>query len=76
MFTHLSVAYNIFADRLPMTKYGTIDKRKLNEDARNLLKNFSLTVDPETKVGDLTIGSQQMIEIVRAISQNGKNNYF
>ncbi|MCB7318554.1 sugar ABC transporter ATP-binding protein [Lacrimispora sp. 210928-DFI.3.58] len=72
MFTHLSVAYNIFADRLPMTKYGTIDKRKLNEDARNLLKNFSLTVDPETKVGDLTIGSQQMIEIVRAISQNAK----
>lgn len=40
-----------------MTKYGTIDKRKLNEDV-NLLKNFSLTVDPETKGWDLTIGSQ------------------
>ena len=28
MFTHLSVAYNIFADRLPMTKYKMIDKKK------------------------------------------------
>ena len=31
-----------------------------------------LTVEPETKVGDLSIGSQQMIEIVRAISQKAK----
>ena len=72
MFTHLSVAYNIFAHRLPMTKYKMIDKKKLNEDAKALLKNFSLTVEPETKVGDLSIGSQQMIEIVRAISQKAK----
>ena len=36
MFTHLSVAYNIFADRLPMTKYKMIDKKKLNEDAKAL----------------------------------------
>lgn len=72
MFTHLSVAYNIFADRLPMTKYKTIDKKKLNEDAAVLLKNFSLSVEPEMRVGDLSIGSQQMIEIVRAISQDAK----
>ncbi|MFR3754890.1 MAG: ATP-binding cassette domain-containing protein [Enterocloster sp.] len=55
-----------------MTKYKMIDKKKLNEDAKALLKNFSLTVEPETKVGDLSIGSQQMIEIVRAISQKAK----
>lgn len=72
MFVHLSVAYNIFADRIPMTPYKTIDKKKLNTDAENLLKKFSLTVKPETKVGDLSIGNQQMIEIVRAISQNAK----
>ena len=72
MFTHLSVAYNIFADRLPMTPYGTIDKKKLNENAGRLLKNFDLEVRPETKAGDLSIGNQQMIEIVRAISQDAK----
>lgn len=53
MFTHLSVAYNIFADRLPMTKYKTIDKKKLNEDAAVLLKNFSLSVEPEMRVGEI-----------------------
>ena len=72
IFAHLSVAYNIFADRLPMTPYGTIDKKTLNKNASQLMKNFDLTIKPETKAGDLSIGNQQMIEIVRAISQEAK----
>lgn len=72
MFTHLSVAYNIFADRLPMTSWGTIDKKRLHREAAALLKNFSLEVSPETRAGDLTIGNQQMIEIMRAISLDAK----
>lgn len=72
IFHHLSVAYNIFIDRLPKTPLSLINKKKLNQDAAKLLKKFSLNIPPETKAGNLTIGNQQMIEIVRAISQNAK----
>lgn len=72
IFPHLSVAYNIFVDRLPKTPLGTIDKKKLNADAAKLLENFHLTIDPSSRAGDLTIGNQQMIEIIRAISLNAR----
>lgn len=72
IFSHLSVAYNIFVDRLPLTSAKTIDKKRLNEEAEKLLKYFSLSISPDAKAGSLTIGNQQMIEIIRAISLNAK----
>lgn len=70
IFPHLSVAYNIFVDRLPKTSLGTIDKKELNEAASRLLEIFHLFIDPASRAGDLTIGNQQMVEIIRAISLN------
>ena len=72
IFPHLSVAYNIFVDRLPLTKAGAIDQKKLHRDAQELLKHFNLQIDPGAKAGSLTIGNQQMIEIIRSISLNAK----
>ena len=72
LFSHLSVAYNIFVDRLPMTKYGTIDKKKLREDAQKLLDSFSLPISPDTPVGKLTVGNQQIVEIIHAVALNAK----
>ena len=53
LFSHLPVSYNIFVDRLPMTKMGTIDKKKLREDAQKLLDSFGLPISPDTPVGKL-----------------------
>jgi len=72
MFRHLSVAYNIFADRLPMTKWHTIDKKRLEAEAQALLDSFSLPISPATEVGKLSTGNQQIVEIVRAVSLNAK----
>ena len=73
LFPHLSVAQNIFVDRMPLTGVGLIDKRKLRQDAQEILKMFSfMSLDPDERVSNLSIGNQQMIEIIRAISLNAK----
>ena len=72
VFPHLSVAYNIFVDRLPKTPLGFIDKKKLNDNAREVLKQFDADIRPETRLSELTVGKQQMVEIARAISLDCK----
>ena len=72
LFSHLPVSYNIFVDRLPMTKMGTINKKKLREDAQKLLDSFGLPISPDTPVGKLTVGNQQIVEIIHAVALNAK----
>ena len=72
VFPHLSVAYNIFIDRLPKTKLGFIDKKQLNMDAAEILKAFAANIRPEIKCSTLSVGNQQMVEIARAISLDCK----
>ena len=72
LFPHLPVAQNIFVDRIPM-KGITIDRKKLYDDTREILKMFSFSdLEPDVRVSDLSIGNQQMIEIIRAISLNAR----
>lgn len=72
LFSHLPVSHNIFVDRLPMTKWNTIDKKKLHNDAKQLLDSFNLPISPDIEVGKLTVGNQQIIEIIHAVSLNAK----
>jgi ribose transport system ATP-binding protein len=68
LIPHLSVAENIFLGREPRNWLGLIDYRKLNEDARKLLTQLELEVDPRTPVGRLRVGVQQVVEIAKALS--------
>jgi ABC-type sugar transport system ATPase subunit len=69
----LSIAENIFANRQPTNKYNIIDKKKLYEDTRALLKLFEMDcVDPSMPVSRLSIANQQVVEILKAISFNPK----
>src|SRR5258708_2655275 len=65
----LSVAENLFLNRLPQAgplKFGWIDRRKLRDDAREAMAQVGLdAIDPDTLVGELGIGHQQMVEIAR-----------
>ncbi|MBB5190270.1 ribose transport system ATP-binding protein [Silvimonas terrae] len=61
----LSVAENLFLNKLPR-KAGWISRRQLREDARRAMAQVGLdSIDPDTLVGDLGIGHQQMVEIAR-----------
>jgi simple sugar transport system ATP-binding protein len=66
----LSVAENLFLNRQPGT--GLISWRKLRADARDLLDEWNLAVDPAQPAGDLNVEQQQMLEIARALSHGAR----
>jgi ABC-type sugar transport system ATPase subunit len=71
LVTSLSVADNIFANRLPIHRWGLIDYRALAQQARALLKKFNIAdIEPGTRLGELAVGQRQMVEIAKALAQN------
>jgi ribose transport system ATP-binding protein len=69
LMNHLSVAQNMFIGREPRGRLGLfLDEDKLNAQAREILARMHVTLDPRTVVGSLTVASQQMVEIAKALS--------
>jgi ABC-type sugar transport system ATPase subunit len=64
----LSVAENIFANRHPVGPINNIRWRRLYRETRDLLRNFKLDLDPMVLVKRLSMGQQQILEILKAIS--------
>ncbi len=65
----LSVAENIYLGRMPVSRMGFIDIRKANEMTAKIIEDFGLPISPSTKVKDLSIAYQQMVEIMKAYSR-------
>ena len=66
----LSVAENIFLNRLPR-RAGFVRFNRLREQSSRALARVGLgAVDPATPAGLLGVGQQQLIEIAGALSQN------
>ncbi len=63
----LTVAENVFLGTQPMTGLGTIDWRRMVRESREHLAGLGIDVDPRTRIGDLPIGLQQLIEIARVL---------
>ena len=73
LMPHLSVAQNIFIGREPRGKIPfVVDDKTTNEKALRLFELLSLRLDPNTKVADLSVAKQQMVEIAKALSFNAK----
>jgi len=65
----LSIAENIFANRQPISKLGFVNEKKLEAQASEMLKLFNMEdVKPSTLVKYLSIAKQQVIEILKALS--------
>ncbi len=71
MMNHLSVAQNIFIGR-EMMNGKLINDKKMNAEAAKLFKKLNIDIDPDSVMGDLTVGRQQMCEIAKAISKDVK----
>lgn len=68
----LSVAENIFANRQPVGRFDLVRWEKLHRDTADLLNRFNLPLNPRAPVKHLSIGSQQILEILKAISSGPK----
>lgn len=67
LMPHLTVAENIFIGREHMNGF-LLDNKRTNDEARNLLETLNIHIDPLTKIQDLSVSKQQMIEIAKALS--------
>lgn len=73
LMPHLTVAQNIFVGREPRGKIPFfVDDKITNHEAERLFEMLSLELDPNTKVADLTVAKQQMVEIAKALSFNAR----
>jgi ribose transport system ATP-binding protein len=71
LIPHLNVAENIYLGR--EEKNGVfINYKKLYQNTDDVLNMLGVEIDPKAKIKDLNIGSQQMVEIAKAVSQNAE----
>ena len=69
----LTIAENIFLGReQEFLRFGLIDKKRMNEAARQELAKVHLTLDPATRTADLTFAQRQMVEIAKALSLDSR----
>ncbi|MEH0544119.1 sugar ABC transporter ATP-binding protein [Streptomyces sp. B21-105] len=68
---YLSLAENIFLGN-EHAKGGFIDWRQTLRHATELLRRVGLSDHPETRVADIGVGKQQLVEIAKALSKKVK----
>ena len=67
----LSIAENIFLGN-ERAKSGVVNWHATNAEAAKLLARVGLSESPDTKVVDIGVGKQQLVEIAKALSKNVK----
>ena len=68
---NLDVAANLFLGREPR-RWGLLDSARLRSEAGQFLRAVGLDVSPDTRVGSLAIGQQQLVEIAKALSTQAR----
>src|SRR3954451_22695565 len=63
----LTVAENVFLGNQPTNRLGFVQWRRMAREAGDQVKRFGSDVDPRSRLGDLPIGLQQLIEIARVL---------
>ncbi len=69
---NISVAENIYLGREPTTPVGLVDFARMVRDSAALLERLRLRVDVRRPAGQLSVASQQVVEIARALSFQSK----
>lgn len=49
------------------TSKGMIDIKKAEKDVREISERYGLSVDPQAKISDITVGMQQRVEILKTL---------
>lgn len=70
-----SIAENMYLGRYPMKGVGPfkiVDHKTMYSEAERWLKDVKMDFNPKAKLGTLSIGQMQSVEIAKAVSQNAK----
>lgn len=71
MCRHLSVAENMFLGREISGRFA-LNNTKMEQEAKRILDDLKIDIDPKETVGELPVSKQQMVEIAKALSINAK----
>lgn len=71
MCKHLSVAENMFLGR-EIKKGIVLADSEMEAEAKRILDELKIELDPKQVVGDLPVSKQQMVEIAKALSTDAK----
>ncbi|WP_413989865.1 sugar ABC transporter ATP-binding protein [Labrys okinawensis] len=64
---NMTIAENIFLGVEPRMAGVFVDRRALFASARQAMARLGIKLDPDTRLGDLTIAQQQLIEICKSL---------
>ncbi len=68
----LTIAENIFLGREPLIGGLVVNRKLMVKAAREHLSRLGIDLDPQTKVGRLRVGEQQLVEIAKALSMSAR----
>lgn len=69
---NLTAAENVYLGREPKQFGFLVDRAKLNADAEVFLKRLGLDIPGKTRLSELSIAQQQMVELAKALSLNAR----
>jgi len=74
LFTHLTVAENIFIGRFPrrIPWLPWLDRRQMHAQSRQALQEVDLDIDPDTPLEHLSAGERQLVEIAKALARDAR----
>ncbi len=67
-----TVAENVMLGHEPTKFGGQLNMAKAREQVREISARFGFDLDPDAVVGDLPVGVQQRVEIIKALSRDAK----
>lgn len=67
LFPELSVAENIFVGNMIGNRFGAVDRRQMHKKSNQILDRLGHGLNPQAKVGDLSVADQQMVEIAKSL---------
>lgn len=71
MCAHLTVTENIFLGR-EIIQNGMLKDKEMGKEAKRILDELNVDIDPDAVVGNLSVSKQQMVEIAKALSTNAQ----
>jgi inositol transport system ATP-binding protein len=64
----MTVAENIWIRREPVNRFGIVNHGEMHRMTEALFKRLNIDIDPEARVGSLSVANRQMVEIAKAVS--------